>query len=102
MQKNILSETDIVLRLSYLGYPGKFNLQDVMDWMYREYQIIVDKDNNFYKIYYGTKLLLIVRLKDCDIFCALMDIILKLWKCEDGILSGPSIENFEEPDVEWT
>jgi hypothetical protein len=28
--------------------------------------------------------------------------ILKLWKCKDGVLEGPSIENYEEPETEWT
>ena len=28
--------------------------------------------------------------------------ILKLWKCEDGELIGPSLGNYVEPNTDWT
>ena len=105
MQKATLTDTDIILRLSYIGYSGKTNLQDLMDWMYKNYQISLDNDIPFWKLYFENKLLIIskiVNLDDYGIFLYISELILRLWKCENGILDGPEINNFEEPDIEWT
>jgi hypothetical protein len=37
-----------------------------------------------------------------DIIKKILPDILKLWKCEDGELIGPSLENYEEPNTDWT
>lgn len=110
MQKIILTESDIVLRLSYIGYRGKFNLRDTISWLWESFgiQIVMRNNGEFYgyNLYFKSHLLLIIQFgnneEESEIFRVIMGIILKLWKCENGILSGPSIDNFEDPDIEWT
>ena len=109
MQKIILTESDIVLRLSYIGYRGKFNLHDTISWLWMNFGIQIVKNNEeyySYNIYFESHLLLIIQFgnneEESEVFRVIMGIILKLWKCENGILSGPSLDNFEDPDIEWT
>jgi hypothetical protein len=37
-----------------------------------------------------------------DIVKKILPDITLLWKCEDGELIGPSLENYEEPNTDWT
>lgn len=81
------------------------DLDSLIDWLYKEYGIDIEEKRsgsfslNFqgYTLcdYYG------VMGKEDIVKNILPDITL-LWKCEDGELMGPSLENYEEPNTDWT
>lgn len=102
-----IGKQEIELRIFYLGYRGKIEERlgsELFRWLYDNYSIRVIQEYPYnYKIFYGTKYLieLTSRSKKHPIYTILSE-ILKLWRCKDGILSGPDYYYYYLNDEGWT
>ena len=101
-----MEETEMILKFGWLGWRGDLSdLNFLFDWLYREFGLYLKEEQpGTFKLtfqsctlckYFG------VRSREEIIDKILPDILL-LWKCEDGKLDGPSLENYEEPNTDWT
>ena len=101
-----IDTTELILKFGWLGWKGDLrDIDSLVDWLYKEYGIYIEKKKS------GAFSLMFQSCVLCDYFGVngkddivekiLPDITL-LWKCEDGKLKGPSLDNFEEPKTDWT
>lgn len=100
-----METTELILKLGWIGWTN--NLSDfdpLLNWLYKEYGIYIEKEgksfNLIFQNHYLCRYYNITR-KDDIIKYILPDVTL-LWKCCDGNLDGPSLDNYEEPNIEWT
>lgn len=102
-----IEKEDVLLKLSYIGYPGEINPEEnqkIYEWLYKNYGIFIDDSKpSTINIFFETRKLSTYFYKDLTLqfWCSLKD-ILALWKCNNGVLSGPSIDNYINPNREWS
>ena len=101
-----MDTTELILKFGWIGWTRDLReIDSLVDWLYKEYGIDREEKKlgsfslNFqgYTLcsYYG------VMGKD-DIIKKILPDITLLWKCEDGNLTGPNIDYYEEPNTDWT
>ena len=101
-----METTELALKFGLIGWRGELDDPTLFEWLSKKYKVTV-KETSFLNTY-------LLLFKDC-ILCqyyglelegriadVILPEILKLWKCKEGVLEGPSIENYEEPETEWT
>ena len=97
--------TELILKFGWIGWKGDLkDLDSLFDWLYKEFGIYIEEGKfSTHLIFQGSVLCDYygVWSKECIIQNILPDVLL-LWKCEGGNLEGPSLDNFEEPNTEWT
>ena len=104
----MVDTTELILKFGWIGWTRDLmDLDSLIDWLYKEYGIDIEKGLRSP----GSFTLVFQRYILCDYFGVMgkndiikkiLPDILKLWKCEDGELMGPSLENYEEPNTDWT
>ena len=99
-----MEEIELILKLSEIGWIKEIEDVDFLfDWLYRNFQISLEKRGDAYTLYFGNCILCrYYGIKKYEIPKKILPDITLLWKCKDGIIDGPSLDNFEEPEVEWT
>ena len=103
-----MNTTELILKFGWIGWTGDLmDLDSLINWLYKEYGIDIEEGVRSP----GSFTLVFQRYILCDYFGVIgkndiikkiLPDILKLWKCEDGELIGPSLENYEEPNTDWT
>ena len=103
-----MDTTELILKFGWIGWTRDLmDLDSLIDWLYKEYGIDIEEGLRSP----GSFTLVFQRYILCDYFGVMgkndiikkiLPDILKLWKCEDGELMGPSLENYEEPNTDWT
>jgi hypothetical protein len=103
-----MDTTELILKFGWIGWTRDLmDLDSLIDWLYKEYGIDIEEGLRSP----GSFTLVFQRYILCDYFGVMgkndiikkiLPDILKLWKCEDGELIGPSLENYEEPNTDWT
>ena len=97
--------TELVLKLDMIGWSGGLtDIPSLAIFLYRQYFIAIDYDSSYTIYFENQPIIKFYNLKDSaeSYSKVLIPEILKLWKCRDGVLEGPSLENYEEPDTDWT
>ena len=101
-----MDTTELILKFGWIGWTRDLtDLDSLIDWLYKEYGIDIwgKRPGSFSLVLHGYTL--------CDYYGIIgkkkikkkiLPDILKLWKCEDGELIGPSLENYKEPNTDWT
>lgn len=102
-----MDQTELILKLAEIGWRGDlFNIFSLRDWLYKNFQILIEKRNviGSWRLWFGDKILCqYYNIRDEeDLIMKILPDITLLWKCESGILDGPSLDNYEEPKTEWT
>jgi len=102
-----MDTTELILKLGWIGW--KRGLEDpdsLINWLHINYGVLLKETpllNVFLLLFNGEILCQYFGLKQRKkIVEEVLPDILKLWKCEDGELMGPSLENYEEPNTDWT
>jgi hypothetical protein len=101
-----MDTTELILKFGWIGWTRDLiEIDTLVDWLYKEYGIDIEekRPGSFSLLcqshvlcdYYGV-------MGKKDIVKKILPDILKLWKCEEGKLEGPSLENYEEPNTDWT
>ena len=103
-----MDTTELILKFGWIGWTRDLmEIDALVDWLYKEYGIDIEEGLRSP----GSFTLVFQRYILCDYFGVIgkndiikkiLPDILKLWKCEDGELIGPSLENYEEPNTDWT
>ena len=103
-----MDTTELILKFGWIGWTRDLmEIDALVDWLYKEYGIDIEEGLRSP----GSFTLVFQRYILCDYFGVMgkndiikkiLPDILKLWKCEDGKLIGPSLENYEEPNTDWT
>lgn len=103
-----MDTTELILKFGWIGWTRDLmDLDSLTDWLYKEYGIDIEEGLRSP----GSFTLVFQRYILCDYFGVIgkndiikkiLPDILKLWKCENGELMGPSLENYEEPNTDWT
>jgi hypothetical protein len=103
-----MDTTELILKFGWIGWTRDLmEIDALVDWLYKEYGIDIEEGLRSP----GSFTLVFQRYILCDYFGVMgkndiikkiLPDILKLWKCEDGELIGPSLENYEEPNTDWT
>lgn len=103
-----MDTTELILKFGWLGWTGDLeDIDSLLDWLYKDYGIDIEEGLRCP----GSFTLILQGYAVCDFFGILgkegiiktiLPEILKLWKCEGGELVGPSLENYEEPNTDWT
>ena len=103
-----MDTTELILKFGWIGWTRDLmDLDSLIHWLYKEYGIDIEEGLRSP----GSFTLVFQRYILCDYFGVMgkndiikkiLPDILKLWKCEDGELIGPSLENYEEPNTDWT
>jgi len=103
-----MDTTELILKFGWIGWTRDLmEIDALVDWLYKEYGIDIEEGLRSP----GSFTLVFQRYILCDYFGVMgkndiikkiLPDILKLWKCEDGELMGPSLENYEEPNTDWT
>jgi hypothetical protein len=103
-----MDTTELILKFGWIGWTRDLmEIDALVDWLYKEYGIDIEEGLRSP----GSFTLVFQRYILCDYFGVMgkndiikkiLPDILKLWKCENGELMGPSLENYEEPNTDWT
>ena len=103
-----MDTTELILKFGWIGWTRDLmDLDSLIDWLYKEYGIDIEEGLRCP----GSFTLVFQRYILCDYFGVMgkndiikkiLPDIFKLWKCEDGELMGPSLENYEKPNTDWT
>ena len=103
-----MDTTELIFKFGWIGWTRDLmKIDALVDWLYKEYGIDIEEGLRSP----GSFTLVFQRYILCDYFGVMgkndiikkiLPDILKLWKCEDGELIGPSLENYEEPNTDWT
>ena len=101
-----MEKTDMILKFGWLGWRGDLSdIDSLFDWLYKEFGLDLEEEQpGTFKLIFQSRILCKyfgVRSREEIIDRILPDTLL-LWKCEDGKLEGPSLENYEEPNTDWT
>lgn len=100
-----METTELVLKLAEIGWKGDLtNLSSLFDWLYREFQITIEKKYTTWYFWFGEWLVYkYFGIKsDEEIVTKILPDVTLLWKCSGGNLEGPSLDNFVEPEKDWT
>ena len=105
-----MDTTELILKFGWIGWKGGLEDPDsLINWLYTNYGIWIKETplpnpNAYYLLLFSGEILCqYFGLKQRNkIVEEVLPDILKLWKCENGRLKGPSLENYEEPNTDWT
>ena len=105
-----MDKTELILKFGWIGWKGGLeDLDSLINWLYTNYGIWIKETplpnpNAYYLLLFSGEILCqYFGLKQrSKIVEEVLPDILKLWKCEDGALIGPSLENYDEPNTDWT
>ena len=101
-----MDTTELILKFGWIGWKG--GLEDpnsLINWLYKKYGIDIweKRPGPFSLVFQGYTLCDYYGImRKEDIVKKILPDILKLWKCENGRLEGPSLENYKEPNTDWT
>lgn len=99
-----MDQIELILKLAEIGWRGEIeNIDSLFDWLYKNFQITLEKKGNTYILRFGNYVLCrYYGVKKNEVPEKILPDVMLLWKCKDGIIDGPSLDNYEEPEVEWT
>ena len=103
-----MDTTELILKFGWIGWTRDLmEIDALVDWLYKEYGIDIEekRSGSFSLIFQGYTLCEyfgVMGMGKEDIVKKILPDITLLWKCEDGELMGPSLENYEEPNTDWT
>ena len=100
-----METTELALKFGLIGWRGELDDPTLFEWLSKKYKVMVKETllpNTYLLLFEDCILCQYYGLLGSRIADEILPDILKLWKCEEGVLEGPSIENFIEPETEWT